>query len=81
MADIYGMNIIIPNYLEEATSMGAAIIGGVGAGIFSDFDVIDKFINFNNLTKPDIETHAQYSKIKSNFQDAYLALEDLFGKL
>jgi glycerol kinase len=34
MADAYNAEIRIPNYLEEATSMGAAILGGIGAGIF-----------------------------------------------
>ncbi len=32
MADIYELELSIPNYLEEATSIGAAIIGGVGVG-------------------------------------------------
>ena len=39
MADVYQAEILKPNYLEEATSMGAAIIGGVGCGVFKDFDV------------------------------------------
>ena len=31
MADIYQAEIRVPNYLEEATSMGAAILAGIGA--------------------------------------------------
>lgn len=34
MADIYQAEIRVPNYLEEATSMGAAILAGIGAGVF-----------------------------------------------
>ena len=44
MADIYQAEIRVPNYLEEATSMGAAILAGIGAGVFKDFSVIDRFV-------------------------------------
>lgn len=33
MADIYVMDIVTPRCVKEATSMGAAIIGGVGCGV------------------------------------------------
>ncbi len=36
MADVYQAEILKPDYLEEATSMGAAIIGGVGCGVFTE---------------------------------------------
>ncbi len=37
MADIYGLPVLRPALLEEATSLGAAIAGGVGVGIFRRF--------------------------------------------
>ncbi|MHC4253918.1 MAG: xylulokinase [Planctomycetota bacterium] len=37
LADVYGCPIEKLNYLEEATSMGAAVVGGVGVGVFEDF--------------------------------------------
>ena len=52
MADVYQADIVRPNYLEEATSMGAAIIGGVGCGVFKSFDVADRFIEVVDRTKP-----------------------------
>ena len=30
MADVFDIDVVIPNVLEEATSMGAAVAGGVG---------------------------------------------------
>ena len=34
MADIYNAKILVPELLEEGSSMGAAVIGGVGAVYF-----------------------------------------------
>ena len=47
--------MLVPNYLEEVTSMGAAITAGVGVGAFNDFDVVDKFIKINQENKPNFE--------------------------
>ena len=33
MADVYNARIKVPVLLEEATSMGAAVTGGVGGGV------------------------------------------------
>ena len=49
MADIYDCRIESLNFLEEATSMGAAVIGGVAAGVFKDFDVIHRFIAVDHV--------------------------------
>lgn len=44
LADIYGLKINKLNYLEEATSIGAAVAAGVGIGVLKDFSEINKFI-------------------------------------
>ena len=81
MADIYNLNILTPNYLEEATSMGAAVTGGVGVGIFKDFDVIEKFIEIKSIEKPVKENSAYYQKLMPVFDDSYNALVDVYEKL
>ena len=53
MADIYNARIKVPSLLEEGSSMGAAVIGGVGTGIFKDFTAIDRFINIESVHTPD----------------------------
>jgi len=74
MADAYNAEIRIPNYLEEATSMGAAILGGIGAGIFPDFKVIDRFIQMNRVVQPIPENVAIYKALMPLFDEAYFAL-------
>ncbi len=81
MADIYNAKIQVPSLLEEGSSMGAAVIGGVGAGIFKDFTAIDRFINIDFVQEPSPEAAEAYDNIKKAFNMYYFALEDTFKKL
>ena len=81
MADIYDAKIQRPNFLEEATSMGAAVVGGVGAGVFENFDVIDRFITIEETVEPNRENQKQYAKMKPIFDETYHALVDVFNRM
>ena len=74
MADANNTEIRIPNYLEEATSMGAAILGGIGVGVYPDFEVIDRFIKINKVLHPAHENVEKYKALKPLFDEAYFAL-------
>ncbi len=80
MADVYQAEVLRPNYLEEATSMGAAIIGGVGCGVFKDFDVASKFITITDRAKPDPAAARVYSHAKKLLNDSYDSLAPLFPR-
>jgi len=81
MADIYDVRVQRPNFLEEATSMGAAIVGGVGVGLFPDFETIHRFIRIEETLEPNRENQTHYATMKPLFDKAYFALVDLFGDL
>jgi len=81
LADVYGLKILKPNYLEEATSMGAAITAGVGIGVFKDFSVTDKFIRIEDVQQPTPSNQDKYRKMMDIFDSCYYALEDIFDKL
>lgn len=81
MADVYNIRILKPNYLEEATSMGAAVTGGVGAGIFKDFEVVKKFIDIENIQEPIEENNIKYRQLVPIFDDCYDALLNVYEKL
>ncbi len=80
MADVYQARILRPNYLEEATSMGAAIIGGVGCGAFPSFDVADRFIEVVDRTEPETSRAGLYAEAKRLLNDSYDALAPLFPR-
>ena len=74
MADIYEATVHTPVLLEEATSMGAAVTGGVGVGLYRNFDVIDDMIRIEHTYTPDEKRAAQYGAVKEAFEKAYEAL-------
>ena len=81
MADIYQAEIRVPNYLEEATSMGAAILAGIGAGIFKDFSVIDRFVRIEQTVQPIPENVKKYEAWMPVFDQAYHALCEMYTEI
>ncbi|MDQ0271013.1 xylulokinase [Cytobacillus purgationiresistens] len=80
MADVFGLTIKVPNLLDEAGSMGAAIIGGVGVGLYDDFDVINQFITINGTQSHNRENEEIYNCAKQQFDDFYFSLREVFEK-
>lgn len=81
MADIYKVNIKRPVVLEEATSFGAAVAGGVGTGIFGGFDEVKDMIAIRETVEPDPASSAAYEELYPVFQDAYRSLVGVFDSL
>lgn len=81
MADIYGCRVEALNHLEEATSMGAAVIGGVAAGIFKDFEVIHRFIAVEHTNDPIAAHRERYRTLTPIFAKAYRGLEGVYDDL
>ena len=74
MADVYNARIKVPVLLEEATSMCAAVTGGVGVGVFKGFEVIDQMLELNRTVEPDPEAVAAYGPVKEAFEVCYKAM-------
>ena len=81
LADVWQKTVVIPRYLEEATSMGAAICGGVGIGAFKDFKVINKFNSIVTEIKPRVQYKEVYDRLYEIFNRTYEALVPIYGML
>jgi xylulokinase len=81
MADIYGLPILRPALLEEATSMGAALAGGIGVGLFPDFSVAEKLTPIVDTIQPNPALKPMYDRLYAVFNQAYGAFEPLFDAL
>lgn len=81
MADIYQTDIHIPNYLEEATSMGAAILAGIGAGLFKDFSVTGRFIHIDKTISPIAANVEKYKQLSEVFDRTYYHLKEVYTDL
>jgi xylulokinase len=78
MADFYGVPLQRLAVLEEATSMGAAVIGGVGVGLYPDFSMAERMNPIAATMTPDPTTTATYRELYKVFDAAYTALEPIY---
>lgn len=81
MADIYGIPIVQPALLEEATSMGAAIAGGVGVGLFPDFSIAEFLTPIVDTILPNPKVKPLYDRLYQVFNQCYEALVPLYDAL
>jgi len=81
MADIFGKRILQPSILQEVGSLGAAVAGGVGVGIFKDFSVMDRFIEIVDVHEPRPAVRGKYDELFPVFKDLYEALGPYYERL
>lgn len=81
LADIFNAKLQTLRHVEEATSIAAAMIAGVGTGVYRDFTPITKFLDVDQQYVPN-EAHQQlYAKLKTVFDRSYEALKPVFDML
>jgi xylulokinase len=78
MADVLGCEIAIPKFLTEATSMGAALLGGVGSGLYEDFSLIETMNPIQQIIAPNRENLQYYEELTQRFAQLYRSLEPWF---
>ena len=81
LADIWNARILVPRYVEDATSMGAAVCGAVGAGVLPDFSCVTRFNPIDHVIEPDPARHEQYARLYPIFNEAYEALVPIYARL
>ena len=75
-ADVYGRPVQV---LEESDStvLGAALLGGVGAGIFNSIEEgVESMVNVKEELEPNAENHAVYEEMYQAYCKAYQGLAE-----
>lgn len=80
-ADVWGVPVTRRSLVDEATALGAAIVGGVGVGIFDGFDIAGTVSEELTTRHPDAARHQRYAGEYELFMEAYRRLEPWFAKL
>jgi len=81
LTDILGIPLKELTYNEESTSLGAAIAGGVGIGLFKDFSIA-KQINLAKKTfNPNKQNVELYNKLLLIFKKSYENLIPIYDEL
>ena len=81
ICDILGVPLKRYTQAEESTSFGAAMIAGVGAGIFKDFSCIPSMLGEYTEITPNMENHEKYEEMKVTFKQMYQALEPIYNRI
>jgi xylulokinase len=77
-ADVTGKAISAPA-LEEATTFGAALLAGLGAGVYLDEDDIRRAVELRrNVIHPDEERHRIYQGCRRVYARLYPACKEVF---
>ncbi|MEI3606464.1 xylulokinase [Pseudogracilibacillus sp. SE30717A] len=80
LADMYDMNIKVPYQVDETTSMGAAIVGGVGVGLLKDFTVAKDWCKTRAEYEPESKSVKKYVDEQQKFIQYYKALAPVYSK-
>ena len=81
LADVLGVRFQMPDCVEAATAIGAAVIAGVGVGVFDGFEEIRRFLKFEKQVEPNKENQQVYEKLKPVFDEAYTCMLPLYEQL
>lgn len=81
IADINGKEVMATNLSQEANSLGAAMVGAVGVGMFDSFEEMKEVVKIKGSSIPDLKAHETYNQIYPLFKETYHKLKDIFSGL
>lgn len=74
LADVLGKPIQLLELQAEATSWGAAVAGGIGAGIYRDWDIARAQARVTRVVEPNPENATRYRECVAQFAETYRRL-------
>lgn len=78
MADTWGVPVRRRSIVDEANSLGAAVIGGVAVGLIDDWAQARSLSSLEATFEPDPVRHERARRDHERFSDAYKRLETWF---
>lgn len=80
-ADVYGAEVATLA-AEEGPAYGAALLAGVGTGLFADVgDAVGRCVVVGGVTQPDPAARARYEQVYSIYRQLYGELRESMHKL
>jgi xylulokinase len=81
LADVFGLPVLRPQLLVEATSLGAAIAGGVGVGLFPDYRIAEELVQVEPGEAPQPTAVTRYEELYGLFRETYEALARIYDQI
>ncbi len=81
IADIFGLPVQRPALTAEATSLGAALAGGIGVGRYKGYELAEELTPVVETTQPNPALKARYDRLYELFNRAYEAFVPLYKEM
>ena len=79
-SDVTGKRIKVPTS-DTATTLGAALLAGVGIGLYKDYkEAVARTIKITRIHEPNMEAHDVYKKYFPIYLEIYEKLKNTFIK-
>ena len=78
MADTWGVPVRRRNIVDEANSLGAAVVGGIAVGLIEDWSAAATLSSIEAVVEPDLARHELARVDHERFSDAYQRLRTWF---
>lgn len=81
LSDVLGIPMVSHDHVSDSKNFGAAILGGIGIGVYDSIDSVKEMVTFTKRVEPDISHTALYNEILPVFEKSYKALESIHNDL
>jgi xylulokinase len=78
LADVFDVPVVLSDHPQEATSLGAAIAGGIGVGVVDGFEAANDIVSPETRREPGGH---DYDDLFDAFEESYERLEAVFERL
>ncbi|RSK53249.1 xylulokinase [Bacillus canaveralius] len=79
-ADVTGCKIGVPTS-DTATTLGAALLAGVGVGLYKDFkEAVEETVKVTRVQEPNMDNHEIYKKSMELYLELYESLKHIFNR-
>ncbi len=81
-ADILNMKMIVLENPQDTTAIGAAIMGGIGVGLWKSYEeAAERVVKIKKVVEPTPENVEIYEKLYELFKSSFRNLNEIFNKL
>jgi xylulokinase len=81
LADVFNLPLLRPRLLVEATSLGAAIAGGIGIGLYASYEVAAQLVQVEPGEEPRPEISSRYEELYPLFCETYASLVGVYDRI
>lgn len=81
LADVLGVCVQKMKLVQEETSIGASVLGGMALGLYKDFSVVHRMGQVVDTVEPDPKNHEHYQQIYAIFKQIYYSLRPIHSAM